>query len=370
MTISRRQAIGAGVASLGARALQAQQDGMKIGIIGLGIRSTAHLPAIKQLAEARITALCDIQPERMHKVNDGLPVKASTYVDYRELIRDPNVSVVVIATPGYLHHEMALAALRAGKDLVLEKPMALNYRDAMEIKREAERTGRIVAVGMQRRYTNADAEFQAALDSGMIGPVRLITYSEYRGDWNSRSWEYTDPATGRKTNWRMLSKTAGSTELEFSIHAFAMVTNMVKAPLVRLSATGGVLHYAGRDTRDVTAILAEFATGARLNYSFSCFAQGVSGSLTVIGDKGTLRRDKDAGGLVAVIGGKAQPVKMEIDLPAGSAELRMYRKFFRNVRERTQSEIGPAVAIEPAKIAYGADISIRENRVVTEKDFA
>jgi predicted dehydrogenase len=371
MSVSRRQAITAGIASLSAAALDAQEQPMKIGVIGLGLRGEqAHVATLKNISEAKITAICDIQPDRMQKINDGLPSKAATYVDYRELIKDPNVGIVVVATPGYLHHEMAVAALRAGKDLVLEKPLSLNYRDAMDVVREAEKSGRVVAVGMQRRYSDGDALVQSVLDSGLIGPVKMIVYSEYRGDWNSGTWLYPDPATGQKTSWRRLAKTAGSTELEFSIHALAMVTNMVKSPLVRLAASGGIVHYKdGRDTRDVFGILADFQNGARLDYSFNLFAQGVRESLTVVGDKGTLQRTQ-RGPLMSTINGKQEEVKMEIHLPPGSAETRMYREFFQNVRDRKTSVISPRAALEPAKIAYGADISIRENRLVTAKDFA
>ena len=345
---------------------------MKIGVIGLGVRGTqAHVASLKQLSDAKITALCDIQPDRMEKVNQELPSKAATYVDYRELIKDPNVSIVVVATPGWLHHDMAMAALRAGKDLLLEKPLSLNYRDAIEVVREAERSGRVVAVGMQRRYSDADQLFQAALDSGTIGAVRTIVYSEYRGDWAAATWQYPDPDTGKLTPWRRLAKTAGSTELEFSIHALAMVTNMVKSPLERLAATGGVLHYHdGRDTRDVVGIIAEFQSGARLEYTFNLFSPGVSESLTAIGDDGTLQRQGARGPLMKIAGGKASEVKMDLNLAAGSAEVRMYREFFQNLRDRKPSPISPRAALEPAKIAYGSDISIRENRMVTAKDFA
>jgi predicted dehydrogenase len=371
MSFTRRQAITTGIASLSAASLQAQEQPMKLGVIGLGTRGNqAHVATLRKLPEAKITAICDIQSDRMQQINDGLPAKAATYVDYRELIKDPNVGIVVIATPGYLHREMALAALTAGKDLVLEKPLALNYRDAVEIVRAAEKSGRIVAVGMQRRYSDADAQFQAALDSGMIGDVKMIVYSEYRGDWNPGTWLYTDPATGRKTSWRRLARTAGSTELEFSIHALAMVANMVKSPLVRLAASGGVVHYKdGRDTRDVVGILADFAGGARLDYTFNLFAQGVRESLTVVGEKGVLQRSS-RGALTSTIGGQQQEVKIEVNLPPGSAEVRMYREFFQSVRDRKQSVISPRVALEPAKIAYGSEISIKENRIVTAKDFA
>ena len=66
----------------------------------------------------------------------------------------------------------------------------------------------------------------------------------------------------------------------------------------------------------------------------------------------------------------APPRAMKPDLPPGTAEVRLYREFFQNVRDRKTSIISPRAALEPAKIAYGADISIRENRLVTAKDFA
>lgn len=357
----------AGLASL---ALPAQEKTVRVGIIGLGLRSRAHLDALKKVSDGKIVALCDIQPDRMEKVNAGLPSKAATYVNYRELIKDPNVGVVVIVTPGYLHHDMAIAALRAGKDVLLEKPLALNYREAMDIKREAEKSGRIMAVGMQRRYTRADDNVVQLVRSGAIGAVRLVNLAEFRGDWNPASWQYTDPATGKKTSWRLVAKTSGSSELEFSIHGLAHACNIINAPLVRVTASGGVVHYQdGRDTRDLSIIAADFGNSARLAYSFSCFAKGVGGGgLTILGDKGTIRRGE--GAVTISTGGKAQPAPSLSKLPEEGAEVLLYREFFQNVRERTPSPLSVAAALEPAKIAYAADISIRENRIVTAKDFA
>src|SRR5690349_20069889 len=114
MDVSRR----AMFAAAGTALLSAQADAPpKIGIIGCGNRSRAHLDAWKQLPQAKVAAISDIQTDKMATVNKALPEPAATYIDYRELIRDKNVGIVVIATPGYLHKEMALEALRAGKDL-------------------------------------------------------------------------------------------------------------------------------------------------------------------------------------------------------------------------------------------------------------
>jgi predicted dehydrogenase len=357
--------------TLGAAAIQAQTEKpVQIGIIGLGNRAGRHLAALKQLGDGKITALCDLDSTRIAAANQGLPAKAEAYTDYRELIKDRNVNTVVIATPGYLHHDMAIAALRAGKDVLMEKPLAFNYADALDVIREAQRSGRIIAVGTQRYYTREDVELRRAIEGGQIGKVRFITYQEYRGDWSPKTSLYTDPVTGKKTSWRLLAKTCGSSELEYSIHAFATVYSLVKSPLARLSATGGVAHYTdGREIHDIFSFIADFENGVRFNYAFSCFASGGVTNLVIVGDEAVLRREGNE--IVRSTGhGKPQPLKNAADLPADMAEVQMYREFFRDVRERKQSPLRPEAALEPHKIAYATSMSIAERRIVTAKDFA
>jgi len=366
MNISRRNILLAGTAVASAQS----GEPARIGIIGLGNRSTAHLGALKNMSDGKVIALCDVRPEKMAEANKGLAQPAVTYVDYRELIKDKNVGIVVIATPGYLHKEMALAALREGKDLLLEKPMATSYKDAMEIIAAAKRSGRVVAVGIQRRFAAADRQTKAIVESGEIGDVRLITFNEWRGDWIAHGWKYPDAATGKQTNWRYLAKTAGSTELEFSVHALAEVTSFVRSPIKRVSASGGVLHYKdGRDTRDASNILVEFANGVRLNYSFTCFAPRSGSTLNIVGDKGALTRMQNK---ISVQLEKKQVVDVPpLEVPKGETpEVLFYRQFLKNVRERTPSPVGLEEALEPSKIAFAADMSIAQNRFVTDRDFA
>jgi predicted dehydrogenase len=368
MKVSRRTVMAGAFGALGSAALSAQDKPIHIGMIGLGLRAGAHLSALRKLPDAKITALCDIQPDRITKVNEGLPEKAAAYADYKQLVRDPRIAVVVIITPGFLHHEMTVAALQAGKDVMLEKPMGINYAQAIDIKRQAEKSGRILAVGMQRRYTRSDAEIQEVIDSGTLGPIRLVSYNEYREDWNPRTWQYTDPDTGKKISWRFLKKTAGSSELEFSIHSFAMVTNVVKSPVVKVAASGGVLHYKDRDTRDVSTLVAEFANGARLSYSFSCFAGGGGTGCTMVGDRGVIRRDRGESSFLTLSGGKTQPLPRSARLSDDPAEVQLYRDLFQCVRRRTPSALNADAALEPSKIAFAADLSIAEGRMVNVKE--
>lgn len=367
--ISRREAIRAGIATLGASAALGQGNPVRVGIVGIGNRSSAHWGALAKMPEAKMVALADLESQRMKTVDDKLGLKAAHYTDYREMLKDKNVQVVTIVTPGYLHKEMAIAAMRAGKDVLLEKPFGINYAEALEIQREAKRTGRVLAVCMQRRYSVPDATTRWAIEQGRIGAIRLIDCMQLRGDWFPGGWRYTDPKTGLKRNWRMVKAAAGSTELEYSVHAFAEITSLVKSPLARLLATGGVVHYKDRDTRDVSSLVADFANGVRLNYSFSCFADGGGNSFTIVGDNGVLTREKGKV-LISKGRGKAQIVEPPPGMSREVPEIQLYRDFFKCVRDRSQPVLGPEAAMEPAKIAFAADISIAQNRIVTAKDFA
>ena len=285
------------------------------------------------------------------------------------MIRDKNVDIVAIAVPNFLHAEMAIAALRAGKNVLLEKPIAINYQLARQIQAEAKKSGKTLAIGMQRRYTKRDHHVQQIADSGLIGQVRFVNIAEYRGDWSPKGWQYRDPKTGRVANWRFLKSATGSTELEFSVHAFSQVAQMVKSPLARAVASGGNLFYRDHETRDLCEGLIDFENGARLTYSFCLFAPGTPGSTVIVGDKGTLRYATDGEILIDVAGKKGQAAPPHTGFSAGLAETQMYREFFAAIAENRECALNAELAIESAKLAYAMDLAVEQNRVVTGKDF-
>ncbi len=365
--MTRRQAISATVAAPLALAAQSKQN--KIGLIGNGNRATAHLRAYLEMPEAKVTALSDVEPARMDSFNTQLGGQCAKYIDWRELVKDRNVDIVAITVPNYLHPEMAIAALRAGKHVLLEKPIAINYTLARQIQAEAKRSGRVFAVGMQRRYMERDHHVQQLVDGGVIGKLHYVNISEYRGDWSPKGWLYTDPATGKKTNWRFLKKTTGSTELEFSVHAFSQVVQLAKSPLARCVASGGTVFYPDHETRDLTNGVIDFENGVRFDYSFCLFAPNVPGSTTIVGSKGTLRYG-DGPILLDSASNSGQPVPAHTGFEAGRAETKMYREFFAAVAEGRESALSAELAIDAAKVAYAMDIAIEQDRVVTGKDFA
>ena len=362
MDLSRRTLMAGGLAALGAASARAQSPPPKLGLIGLGNRAQRHLSALKGLPGAEISALSDLEPGRMQAAKTGPAANAQTYIDHRELIRDKNVEAVVIAAPNYLHAEMAIEAMKAGKDVLLEKPIGLNWAEAKQVAAAAKQYGRILAVGMQRHYAADYVAIRKFVNGGGIGKPSLMTLSEYRGDWNPK----TTKVGG--VPWRHQRKYAGSSLLEFSVHSYGFLYEMIESPLVECSATGGAVHWPERTTEDVIAVIGKYANGVRISHSYCGDAAGVPWRLTLVGEKGTLDYDRKT----ATVRRPGED-SFALDLrgaESASNEQQMYRAFFEAVRTRKQPPLNPEFALEATKLAYAAWLSIDEGRIVTDKDFS
>ncbi len=364
--MTRRTAISTGVAAAIASAQAPASP--KLGLIGLGNRSRRHFAAYDELDGIEVAALSDIQAERMRGARKGPAANATMYVDYRELIADKNVRVVVIATPNYLHSKMAIEAMKAGKDVILEKPLGLNYEQAREVAEAAKKYNRIIAVGMQRHYFAPYKKIIEYVNGGGLGKVHLYALNEYRGDWNPLTTPTPDPTSGKTIPWRHSRALAGSSLLEFSVHSYGFLHEMLRSPLTKCSATGGAVHWPERTTEDAISVIADYESGARLQHTYCGFAQGAQWGLTIAGDRGSLQYNRDS---ATVRRAGEDPFQLDLsdDETIGN-EAQLYREFFQNQRTRTKSPLNADFALEAAKIAYAAWMSIDENRIITAKDFA
>lgn len=145
---------------------------VKAGIIGCGgIANGKHLPAIRDLGEAELLAFCDLIPERAQKAarEYGVP-GAKVFTDYKELLREP-LDVVYVCTPNRSHCPITVDALHAGKHVMCEKPMALNYKEAMSMVKASEETGKLLTIGYQNRYRPDSQYLKAECQAGALGEV-------------------------------------------------------------------------------------------------------------------------------------------------------------------------------------------------------
>ncbi len=179
-----------------AGAAAAQEGRVRAGIIGSGGRGRLLTAEFKEIG-VEIAAVCDVNERNLEA---GLKVAGSAarpYRDYRRLLDDKTLDVVVIATPDHWHAQMTIDAVEAGKDVYVERPMAHTVEEGWRMVEATRRTKRIVQVGTQRRSFPLFQEAKQIMDSGRTGRVRLVN------SWwlNSTPAALQPPRADAKVDW-------------------------------------------------------------------------------------------------------------------------------------------------------------------------
>ena len=151
-------------------------ENLNIALIGCGMIGREHIERIQnRIRGAKIVAVCDVFEEGAKKGAEIAGAGTKIYTDFNEAINDPDVNAVVVTTPGQFHKGPVLAAIKAGKPVFSEKPLANTAADGKEIV-EAEMAGgkHLVQVGFMRRYDPSYADAKAQIDAGHIGKPYLV----------------------------------------------------------------------------------------------------------------------------------------------------------------------------------------------------
>ena len=143
---------------------------IKIGIIGCGHQGQNHLRAIKELSpqEAEVRAICEVNEERLEGAKTLVP-QASAYGDYKEIFAGGGLDMVVVATMPNTHLEITEFALEAGANVLCEKPLALNLGEVEKMLETADRVGKGIQIGLQRRFYPSSLYLHELVKSGKAG---------------------------------------------------------------------------------------------------------------------------------------------------------------------------------------------------------
>ncbi|HWG89731.1 MAG TPA: Gfo/Idh/MocA family oxidoreductase [Candidatus Thermoplasmatota archaeon] len=173
--------------------MSATRDGrpINVAIVGTGgIFRLAHGPAWKRLGRANVVATCDVLASRAEEAKATVGAREA-FTDFGEMLKAvPEIEVVDICTPSDTHAEFSLRALKAGKHVICEKPMALTPADALRVQEAAREAGRHVLVGHTRRFDPRWLHLKDQLQSGRIGEAVSIRRTERSwgafpaGDWH------------------------------------------------------------------------------------------------------------------------------------------------------------------------------------------
>lgn len=146
---------------------------VKIGIVGCGgIANGKHLPAIQKNGNFEIIAFCDIDREKAEAAKNKYgAADARVYTDYMELVKEEELEAVYVLTPNKSHAAISVAAMKAGKHVMCEKPMAKSYEDAKLMLDTAKETEKLLTIGYQNRYRQDSKYLKRACDNGDLGEI-------------------------------------------------------------------------------------------------------------------------------------------------------------------------------------------------------
>jgi len=144
---------------------------LKIGIIGTGGISQIHMQGYASVPDlCEVVAFCDIIPERSKAASEKFG-PGKTYLDYRDLLKDKEIDAVSVTTPNNVHRQPTIDALNAGKHVLCEKPMGMNAAECKKMCAAAKKSGKILQIGLNTRWTGVCRFMKQFIDSGGMGDV-------------------------------------------------------------------------------------------------------------------------------------------------------------------------------------------------------
>ncbi|MDH3253138.1 MAG: Gfo/Idh/MocA family oxidoreductase [Ignavibacteria bacterium] len=161
---------------------------VNIGVVGLGwVAQVVHLPILTRLPEVNLVAICDKDKSRARLVGDKLGIR-KVYTDVRAMVETEDINAVIVCTSTDTHKEIALIALEAGKDVLVEKPIAPRYVDAVEMAEAAKLSRRKLMVGMNLRFRPDSMILKSFLDGKELGKIFLTKIGWFRKKRSESDW--------------------------------------------------------------------------------------------------------------------------------------------------------------------------------------
>lgn len=243
---------------------------MKVAVIGCGtIANGQHIPSYMANEKAEIKYFCDIIPERakaaVEKYGCGIAV-----TDYHEVLADPEVVAVSVCTPNKAHSEIAIAALKAGKHVLCEKPAARVYSEALEMQKAQHETGKILNIGVVNRFNMGVNKLKEMIDEGELGEVYHV-YVSFRA-------HRSIPGLGGAFTTKEIA--GGGVMIDWGVHFFDIVMYACGDPKP-LTATGETFSKLGSPIKDY--VYTNMWAGPAINDGIYDVEEGVTGMVRTDG---------------------------------------------------------------------------------------
>lgn len=227
---------------------------LRIAIVGTGGISQSHINGYLEFPDrCKIVALVDIYPEKAWEKKERFNlVEAEVYDDHLKILERDDIDLIDICTPPYVHAEIAINGLKAGKNVLVEKPMAASVEECDKILKAAEQSGKLFSVVAQNRYRTGYMNLKKMLDSGLAGKIVHAQADSFwwRGHCYYDLW------------WRgTWEKEGGGCTLNHAVHHIDMMLWMMGKPEEVQSIMSNTSH-DNAEVEDLSIALLKYKNGA------------------------------------------------------------------------------------------------------------
>jgi predicted dehydrogenase len=252
---------------------------LRFGIVGCGRIAQRHAKHIKNTQGIELTAVCDIVPERAEEL--GAAYQAQAFDSIEALLADAAVDIVSICSPNGWHASHSIAALKAGKHVLCEKPMAISVYDCGEMIKAAEKANKRLFVIKQNRYNPPVEAIKEAIDQGHLGKINSVQLSCF---WNRNEDYY-------KNSWKGSRQLDGGTLYTQFSHFVDLLYYLVGDVKEAKAFGDNFCHQGITEFEDTGVVILRFHNNAlgTINYTVNSYGGNMEGSLTLFGDKGTVK---------------------------------------------------------------------------------
>ena len=197
-----------------------------VGIIGYGWVATAHIAAINASKQAKVTAVCSSRAQDAKALSEKYGSPISVYTDLAAMLANPDIDVVSVCSMPSLHKEHVIAAAQAGRQIIIEKPLALSLEDVLEMQAAVKKAGVKTCVCFECNFSSQFMATKATIDAGLLGKLHYgeVDYYHGIGPWYGQF------------RWNTFKKDGGSSLLTAGCHAL-----------------DALLHYMDDDVAEITS---------------------------------------------------------------------------------------------------------------------
>ncbi len=260
---------------------------LKVAVIGCGsIAKHRHLPEFAANNHVEIVAVCDIVEERAQATADQYDAKA--YTNYKDVIADEQIDVVSVCLPNYLHAPVSIAALRAGKHVLCEKPMATSRQEAEQMIEAANKSGKKLMIAHNQRFVSSHQKARALIESGELG--KIYSFRTAFGHDGPESWSIDG-----RDSWFFNKQEAFIGAMgDLGVHKTDLIRYLLGEEITEVAGFVETSAKGDTDVDDNAVCILKTKSGiiGTLAASWS-YNAGQDNSTVIYGEKATLRLEDD-----------------------------------------------------------------------------